>query len=68
MYDIFESDSELDMKDFQENATKPFPLYIEGKHCVEIIHLGPAEDQEQSFPMGPVFDDYDFDPWESHEK
>jgi hypothetical protein len=35
---------------------------------VEISHPGPAEDQEKSFPMGPVYDDYDSDPWESHEK
>jgi hypothetical protein len=35
---------------------------------VEISHPGHAEYQEQSFPMGLVYDDYDSDPWESHEK
>jgi hypothetical protein len=68
VYDSFESDSELDMNDFQEHAIEPFPLYIEGKHCVEISHPGPAKDQEQIFPMGLVYDDYDSNPWESHEK
>jgi hypothetical protein len=68
VYDSYESDSEMNMKDFQEHATEPFPLYIEGKHCVEIIHPGPAEDQEKSFPMGLVYEDYDSDPWESHEE
>jgi hypothetical protein len=68
VYDSCESDSEMDMKDFQEHATNPFPLYIKEKHCVEIDHPGPAEDQEKSFPMGPVYEDYDSDPWESHEE
>jgi hypothetical protein len=35
---------------------------------MEINHPGPAEDQEQSFPMGLVYDNYDSDPWESHEE
>jgi hypothetical protein len=68
VYDIYESNSELDMKDFQQHATESFPLYIEEKHCMEISHPRPAEDQEQSFPMGPVYDNYDSDPWESHEE
>ena len=68
MYDSYESYSELNMKYFQEHATEPFPLYIKGKHCVEISHPGPAEDQEQSFPMGHVYDDYEADRWEIHEE
>jgi hypothetical protein len=32
------------------------------------VILGPAEHQEKIFPMGPIYDDYDYDPWESHEK
>jgi hypothetical protein len=68
VYDSYESDFELDMKDFQEHAAEPFPLYIEGKHCVEISHPGPAEDPEPSFPIGLVYEDYDSDPWESHEE
>jgi hypothetical protein len=53
---------------FQEHTTKPFPLYIEEKHCVEIRHSVPIEDKEKSFPMFPVYDDYDSDPWERNEK
>jgi hypothetical protein len=41
-------------EDFQEHTTKPFPLYIEEKHCVEIRHSVPTEDKGQSFPMFPV--------------
>jgi hypothetical protein len=26
------------------------------------------DDEEKSFPMVPVYDDYDSDPWESHEE
>jgi hypothetical protein len=54
--------------DFQEHTTEHFPLYIEKKHCVEIRHSMPTEDKEQSFPMFLVYDDYYFDPWESHEE
>jgi hypothetical protein len=62
-----------DFKNFQDLTIETFPLFIEEKHCVEISHLGPAEDiqehdKEQSFPMVPVYDDYDSDPWESHEE
>jgi hypothetical protein len=62
MYDNYESDFELGMKDFQEHAIEPFPLYIEGKHCVEINHPRLAEDQEKIFPMGISYEYYDFDP------
>jgi hypothetical protein len=68
MYDSYESDYEMDMKDFQEHATEPFSLYIKEKHCVEIGHPGPVEDQEQSFPMVLVYDDYDSYLWEIHEE
>jgi hypothetical protein len=26
------------------------------------------DDEEHKFPMGPIYDDYDSDPWESHEE
>ena len=58
----------LDFEDFQEHTTEPFPLYIEEKHRVEIRHYVPTEDKEQSFPMVPVYDDYEYDIWESHEE
>jgi hypothetical protein len=40
---------------------------------VEISDPGPAEDiqehdKDKIFPMVLVYDDYDFDPWESHEE
>jgi hypothetical protein len=28
----------------------------------------PVENQEKNFPMGPVYDDYESDPWESQEE
>jgi hypothetical protein len=35
-------------------------------------HPGPEDtkqhDEEKSFPTGPVYDDYESDPWESHEE
>ena len=68
MYDNYESYSELNIKDFQEHATDPFPLYIKEKHCVEIDHPRLVEDQEKSFPMGLVYEDYDYEPWERHEE
>jgi hypothetical protein len=46
-YDSYESDSDVDMKDFQDHTIEPFPLYIKEEHCVEINHLGPAKDTEQ---------------------
>jgi hypothetical protein len=73
VYDNYESDSELDMQDIQEHTTEPYPLFLKGYYHEEIIPHGPAEDteqqdEEQSFPMGPVYDDYEFDPWESQEE
>jgi hypothetical protein len=44
MYDNYESDSEVDMKDFQYHTIEPFPLYIKEKHCVEMSHPGSVED------------------------
>jgi hypothetical protein len=35
---------------------------------VEIFHFLPTEDKGWSFPMFHVYDDYDSDPWESHEE
>jgi hypothetical protein len=66
--DIFMESHVLDFEGFQEYTTKPFPLYIEEKHCVEICHSVPTKDKEKIFPMFLVYDDYDSDPWESHEE
>jgi hypothetical protein len=55
-------------EDFQEHTMEPFPLYIKEKHCVEMHHSVPTEDKGKIFPMFPVYDDYDSDPWESHEE
>jgi hypothetical protein len=46
-YDNYESDSDMDIKDFQDHTIEPFPLFIKEKHWVEINHPGPAEDIEQ---------------------
>ena len=45
-YDSYESDFDMDMKDFQDHTIKPFPLSIEERHWVEINHPGPAKDTE----------------------
>jgi hypothetical protein len=55
-----------------KNTTEPYPLFLKGDYHEEINHPWPAEiieqhDEEQSFPMGPVYDDYESDPWESQE-
>jgi hypothetical protein len=73
VYDSYESDSELDMWDFQEQTSEPYPLFINEKYYEEISHPGPAERlsnslKSKSFPTGPVYDDYESDPWESHEE
>jgi hypothetical protein len=47
VYDNYESDSDVDMKDFQDHTIEPFPLFSKEKHWVEINHPGPAEDTEQ---------------------
>jgi hypothetical protein len=47
VYDSYESDSELDMQDFQEQTAEPYPLFAKEKYYEEINHPGPAEDTEQ---------------------
>jgi hypothetical protein len=47
VYDNYESDSELDMKDFQEHTTESYPLFNKEKYCEEINHPWPAEVTEQ---------------------
>lgn len=61
------------MKDIEEHTTKPYPLFLKGYYHEEIIPPGPAEDteqhdEEQSFPTGLVYDNYESDPWESQEE
>jgi hypothetical protein len=72
MYDSYESDSELDMLDFQEQTAEPCPLFTKENYHEEISHPSPSGDaeqyeEEQSFSMGPVYDHYESDPWESRE-
>jgi len=38
VYDSYESDSELDMPDFQEHTTEPCPLFINKNHHEKINH------------------------------
>jgi hypothetical protein len=47
VYDSYESDFDVDMKDFQDHTIEPFPLFNKEKHWVEINHPGPIEDIEQ---------------------
>jgi hypothetical protein len=73
VYDSYESDSELDMQDFQEHTAKSYPLFTKEKNYEEISHLGPIEDtekqiEEHSLPTIPVYEDYESNPWESHEE
>jgi hypothetical protein len=73
VYDNYESVSEMDLQDSQEHTAESYPLFTNEKYCEEINHPGPAEDtkqqfEEKSFPMVPVYDDYESDPWESHEE
>jgi hypothetical protein len=67
MYDSYESGSELDTQNFQEKTAEPSPLFTNERQCEEI---SPPEQQieKQSFPTGPIYDDYDSDPWESQEE
>jgi hypothetical protein len=67
MYDNYESGSELDTQSFQEKTAEPSPLFTNRRPCEEI---SPPEQQieKQSFPTGPIYDDYDSDPWESQEE
>jgi hypothetical protein len=67
VYDSYESGSELDTWNFQEKTAEPSPLFTNERQCEEI---SPPEQQieKQSFPTGPIYDDYDSDPWESQEE
>jgi hypothetical protein len=67
VYDSYESGSELDTQNFQEKTAEPSPLFTNERQCEEI---NPPEQQieKQSFPTGPIYDDYDSDPWESQEE
>jgi hypothetical protein len=47
VYDSYESDSDVNMKDFQDHTIDPFSLFIKEKHWVEINHPRPSEDTEQ---------------------
>jgi hypothetical protein len=49
VYDSYESDSELDMQDFQEQIAEPCPLFINENYYEEINYPGPAEITEQQF-------------------
>jgi hypothetical protein len=66
-YDSYESESELEMLDFQEQVAEPYPLLAKENYHEEISH--PEQQlEEQSFPMVPIYDDYESDPWESYEE
>jgi hypothetical protein len=72
VYDNYESNSELDMQDIQEHTIEPYPLFIKEDYHEEINHPVLAEIteqqiEEQRFLTGPVYVDYESDPWESHE-
>jgi hypothetical protein len=45
-YKSYESDSDMDMKDFQDHTIESFPLFNEEMNWVEINHPGLAEDTE----------------------
>jgi hypothetical protein len=64
VYDSYESDSELDTRDLQEQTAKSYPLFTNEEYYEEVRHPGPIEDIEQQ----TVYDDYESDPWESHER
>jgi hypothetical protein len=73
VYESYESNFELDVQDLQEHTVEPYPLFIKEKHFEEINHPGPTENTEQhneehNFSLGPVYDDYESDPWESREE
>jgi hypothetical protein len=72
IYDNYELDFNLDMQDIQEHTVEPYPIFHEEYYHEEINHLGLAkiteqQIEEQSFPTGLVYDDYESDPCESHE-
>jgi hypothetical protein len=58
------------MQDFQEQIVEPYPLFTNEEYYEGINYPGPAEDnehhiEEQRFSTGPVYDDYESDPWQS---
>jgi hypothetical protein len=60
------------MQDIHEKTTDPYPPFIKEDYHEEINHPVLAEIteqqiEEQSFLTSPVYDDYESDPWESHE-
>jgi hypothetical protein len=72
-YDSYESESELDMLDFQEQVAEPCPLLTKENYHEEISHLslsGDAEQykEEQNLPGEAVYDEYESDPGESQEE
>jgi hypothetical protein len=65
-YDSYESESELDMLDFQEQVAEPYPLLAKENYHEEISYLslsGDAEqyEEEQNHPMVPIYDEYESD-------
>jgi hypothetical protein len=46
VYNSYESDFDMDMKDFQDHTIDPFPLFSKENHWVETSHPGPIEDIE----------------------
>jgi hypothetical protein len=72
-YDNYESESELDMLDFQEQVAEPCPLLTKENYHEEISHLSPSGDaeqyeEEQNLSGGVVYDEYKSDPGESQEE
>jgi hypothetical protein len=67
VYDSYESGSKLDTQNFQEKTAKPPPLFTNERPCEE-ISLPEQQIKNQSFPTGPIYDDYDSEPWESQEE
>jgi hypothetical protein len=66
-HDSYRSESELDVLDFQEQIAEPYPLPAKENYHEEISH--PEQQLEgQSFPMAPIYDGYESDPWESYEE
>jgi hypothetical protein len=66
IYDSYESESELDMLDFQEQVAEPYPLLAKENCHEEISYLslsGDAEqyEEEQNHPMVPIYDEYESD-------
>jgi hypothetical protein len=67
VYDSYESGSELDTQNFQRKTVEPSPLFT---NEIQYEEISPPKQQieKQSFPTGPIYDDYNSDPWESQEE